>query len=101
MTREGQRYLPLVVSLPSSGTVGFLMDEPPSDLGTLRFMLAQYVLTPRLVVMGSAPTYVIVGPEASVPEQDRRGSASRDPRLHGFTLYERISNGMRVFRRLE
>ena len=93
ISREAARYQVLVASLPGSGTVGYLLEEAPSSYASLLFMLAQYALTPRLVVLGTGADYVIVPPEAGV--------ADDDPRLRGFILYERFPNGMRVFRRAQ
>jgi hypothetical protein len=99
ISREAARYQVLVASLPGSGVVGYLLEQAPSSYASLQFMLAQYALTPRLVVSGTGADYVIVGPEAGVADDGERGKASQDPRLAGFILYERFPNGMRVFRR--
>ena len=99
ISREAARYQVLVASLPGSGTVGYLLEEAPSSYASLLFMLAQYALTPRLVVSGAGADYVIVPPEAGVADDAEHGRASQDPRLRGFILYERFPNGMRVFRR--
>ena len=100
VVRETQRFAALVASLPIGGTIGYLPPArwPASDEAR-RFFLAQYVLTPRIVVIGTSPEFVIVVPEAAVEDGDSPGAAARDPRLAGFVLYERLSNGIRVFRR--
>jgi len=63
--------------------------------------IAQNVLTPRVVVTGTGPDYVIAGPETLTPIDDRRGAPSSDPGLRGVVLYAGFPNGMRVFRRFE
>ena len=101
VSREVERYPPLIPWLPGRGTVGYLPEEQQTSEAFLRFTLAQYVLTPRIVVTGTGPDFVIAGPEALLFDDDRRGAASRDPRLRGYILYQRLPNGMRVFRRFE
>jgi len=99
--QEAQRYLPLIASLPARGVVGYLQpDDWPSPDAQRRFYLAEYSLTPRIVVMSTVPEFVIVVPEASVESDDTR-TVSRDPRLAGFALLERFDNGLRVFRRIK
>lgn len=94
-----RRYPPLVASLPARGLVGYLQpNDWPAAGAQLRFYLAEYSLTPRIVVMSTAPDYVIVAPEASL-EGDDSGTISRDPRLAEFVLLRRFDNGLRVFRR--
>ncbi len=100
VTEEAQRYLPLISSLPPRGVVGYLQpDDWPAAGAQRRFYLAEYSLTPRVVVMSTAPEYVIVVPEASVAGDS--GGISRDPRLADFALLQRFDNGLRVFRRLK
>lgn len=96
---DARRYLPLLASLPARGLVGYLQpDDWPSPDAQRRFYLAEYSLTPRIVVMGTVPEYVIVVPEASIQGGDPE-DVSRDPRLADFVLLRRFSNGLRVFRR--
>jgi hypothetical protein len=102
LTREVERYEPLTPSLPRRGTVGYLQPEDwPGNDAVLRFYLAEYALTPRIIVPGTGPEFVIVVPEAGVDDQDGRGIPSRDGRLPGFVLYARAANGLRVFRRIQ
>jgi hypothetical protein len=102
LTREIQRYEPLIPSLPLSGTVGYLQPQDwPSNDAILRFYLAEYALAPRVIVPGTAPDFVIVVPEALVDDLDGRAGPSRDSRLAGFMHYARVHNGMRIFRRIE
>ena len=99
--QEAQRYLPLIGSLPTRGVVGYLQPDDWPDAGAQRrFYLAEYSLTPRIVVMGTAAEYVIVVPEASV-ESIESGTVSSDPRLADFVLLRRFENGLRVFRRIK
>jgi hypothetical protein len=100
ISREATRFALLVGSLPAGGTVGYLpTDHWPAADDVRRFYLAEYALTPRIVVIGTAPEFVIVVPEASVEDGESVGTAARDPRLAGFVLYQRFSNGVRIFRR--
>jgi hypothetical protein len=102
VTQEAQRYLPLISSLPAQGTVGYFQpDDWPTADAIRRFYLAEYALTPRVVVFGTAPQFVIVVPEVSIEGGEDRGLASRDPRLNDFALYEHFDNGLRIFRRLK
>jgi hypothetical protein len=95
------RYPVLVPSLPQSGLVGYLPEANQTNEAFLRFCIAQSVLTPRIVVEGTAPDYVIAGPESLTPDDDQRGAPSSDSRLRGFVLFASFPNGMRVFRRFE
>ena len=100
--REDRRYAPVAASLPAGGTIGYLpLENWPAVDAIRRFYLAQYALTPRIVVLGTAPEFVIVVPEVSVKGEDIPGAIARDPRLAGFGLYKQLSNGMRIFRRFE
>jgi hypothetical protein len=102
VTREDQHYAPLAASLPAGGTVGYLPPEGwPAIDEVRRFYLAQYALTPRIVVIGTAPEFVIVVPDASVEAGESLGAAAGDPRLAGFVLHQRLDNGLRIFRRRE
>jgi hypothetical protein len=101
VSRAAERYPSLIRSLPTSGRIGYLPEEEPTNEAFLRFSLAQYELTPRVVVMGTEPNFVIAAPEALTSDDDLRGAPSRDPRLRGFMLYASLPNGMRVFRRFE
>jgi hypothetical protein len=88
VTEEAQRYLPLVSALPVSGIIGYLQpDNWPGVSAQRRFYLAEYSLTPRVLVMGTEAEYVIAVPEASTEE------------LPGFVLVRRFDNGIRIFRR--
>lgn len=105
ITRDLQRYAPLLSQLPPQGTVGYL---PPDDWPTAdavrRFYLAEYALTPRVVVIGTtlpSVQFVIVGPEASLEGGGTPGRSSPDRRLTDFALYRYFDNGVRVFRRLQ
>src|SRR5262245_4046978 len=101
LSQELLRYQPLVSSLPQSGLIGYLAEQRTNAIAAQRFYAAQYALTRRLLVPGSGPTYVIVDPDALIPDAGGRGTESADPRLRSYSLYERFPNGLRVFRRLE
>jgi hypothetical protein len=102
LTRESERYGPLTSSLPVGGPIGYL---PPNDWpgndAVLKFYLAEYALTPRIVVLGTEPDFVIVVPEAGVDDGGGRGTISKDSRLAGFVLYAQFPNGLRIFRKLK
>jgi hypothetical protein len=101
VSRETDRYPVLVPALPPSGFIGYLPEPQQTNDAFLRLCIAQNVLTPRVVVTGTGPDYVIAGPETLTPIDDPRGAPSSDPRLRGFVLYAGFPNGMRVFRRFE
>ena len=85
-----ERYLPLVASLPARGVIGYLQpDDWPSAGAQLRFYLAEYSLTPRVVVMATTPDYVIVTLKASV-EGDDSGTVSRDSAPCGLRAAQTI-----------
>jgi hypothetical protein len=97
-----RRLQPLAFSLPLTGTVGYLPPPNwPAEDVVRRFYLTQYVLTPRILELGTAHEFVIAPPDASVGSAERLGSLSPDPRLAGFALYAQVADGSRVFRRLE
>jgi hypothetical protein len=99
--KEADRYLPLIGSLPARGVVGYLQaDDWPSPDAQRQFYLAEYSLTPRILVMRTDPEFVIVVPEAAVKD-DHAQTISQDPRLADFALLARFDNGLRVFRRLK
>lgn len=89
----------LALWLPSRGTIGYLqpVDWPAAD-AQRRFYLAEYALAPRVIVMSTGPEFVIATPEAFTGPDD--SAASSDPRLPDHVLYQRSSNGLRVFRRI-
>jgi hypothetical protein len=100
ITREAERYESLRLWLPAQGTIGYLQpDDWPTAGAQQRFYLAEYELTPRVVVMSTAPEFVVVVPEASVAGGEDRGTGSRDARLVDHVLYQRFDNGLRIFRR--
>jgi hypothetical protein len=101
VSREAERYPVLVPSLPPTGVIGYLPEQQQTNEAFLRLCIAQNVFTPRVVVWGTEPDYVIAGPESLTPDDDRRGAPSSDPRLRGFVLYASFPNRMRVFRRFE
>ena len=99
-TRDSQRFETLLRWLPAQGTIGYLqpLDWPSPD-AQRRFYLAEYALAPRVIVMSTAPEFVIVTPEAFAGP-DAAPSASTDPRLPDHVVYHRSSNGLTVFRRI-
>jgi len=101
VTRETARYRDVMASLPVRGTIGFLAPDilDASD-ATMRYYVAQYALTPRVIVLGTDAEYVIAIPEASPEDEEPTGTASRDPRLTNFMLVKRLGNGIRIYKRL-
>ena len=101
VTQETARYRDAVTSLPVSGSIGFLPPDTghPSDR-TMRYFVAQYALTPRVIVLGTDADYVIAIPEASPADDEPTGTASRDSRLTNFMLIKRLASGVRIYRRL-
>jgi hypothetical protein len=101
VTRETSRYRDLIGSLPSRGTIGFLA---PTELGateaTASYYLAQYALTPRVVIVGTDAEFVIAIPESAPQGDDAPGTMSPDPRLPRFTLVRTLGNGIRIYRRV-
>jgi hypothetical protein len=101
VTEDGRRYDALARWLPARGTIGYLQpaDWPSAD-AQRRFYLAEYALAPRVIVMSTAPEFVIVTPEASAGP-DALNSTATDPRLPDHVVYSHSSDGLRVFRRLK
>jgi hypothetical protein len=101
VSREHDRYRDAVTSLPVRGTIGFL---PPTERhasdATMRYFVAQYALTPRVIVLGTNAEYVIAVPEAAPADDEPTGRPSQDPRLAGFMLIERLESGIRIYKRL-
>jgi len=91
VTLEAGKYESLIGALPARGTVGYLQaDDWPAESAVRRFYEAQYALTPRVLVIGTSPEFIIVVPEASI-----------DARLADFAPFAHVENGLRVFRRLK
>lgn len=80
--------LTLSVELPPHGTVGYLHD----GAGETAFHAAQYALAPRVLVARTGPDYLIVAPDAAVPESD--------PRLTGYEPVRADAAKHRLFRRV-
>jgi hypothetical protein len=83
--------------VPVSGRIGYL--EPrdwPSQDAVLWFYLAEYVLTPRIVIFGTNAEWVIAVPQTGT----RPDSTEEDPRLKGFVLSHRFDDGVLLFRRV-
>jgi hypothetical protein len=99
VTTADQRFRILVSALPRTGTIGYL---PPPDWPAVdavrQFYLAQFALTPRLVVFGADADFVIAVPEA---ERAQAGDTTADARLANFSLVASFANGLKVFRRLK
>ena len=102
LTAGAERYEPLISALPPGGRIGYLppKDWPAND-SVLKFYLAEYAITPRLVVVRTDTEFVIVVPEALVDDGAGRGTMSKDSRLAGLALYAQFANGLRIFRRLQ
>lgn len=102
VTQEDATFQTLAPWLPPRGRIGYL--EPadwPGTFAVRRFYLAEYSPTPRILVIGAGPEFLVAVPEARLDPEPRPGETSRDPRLSGYVLFRRFDNGMRIFRRLE
>ena len=94
-------YKALVPWLPKNGRIGYKPTEDwPGADAVQKFYLAEYALTPRLIVMDTAPEFVIAhpGPPSGV-EKGVLITPARDAQLAGFVLYETAESGLRIFRR--
>src|SRR5262249_40447613 len=102
ITEQDRAYHALIPWLPKNGRIGYLQppNRSPVD-ATRRFFLAEYALTPRVVVMDTQPEFVII---SSDPETDTGQnpaiSDAADPSVAGFTLYRQANRGLSIFRRL-
>lgn len=101
-TRDDRIFAALASSIPSHGRIGYLQprDWPSADAVRL-FYMAEYALTPRILVLNTSPAYLIVVPDAAVPEAAAETGKVDDSRLAGFVLVRRFEGGVRIFRRLE
>jgi hypothetical protein len=100
ITQDEQRVETLALWLPAQGTIGYLqpLDWPSAD-AQRRFYVAEYALAPRVIVMSTAPEFVIATPEAFAGP-DALHSTSTDPRLADHVVYRQSGNGLRIFRRI-
>lgn len=84
--------------LPLKGRIGYV---PPPDWPSVNavqaFYLAEYSLTPRIVVLGVDAEFVIAVPEAGV----RADTVPSDPRLAGLTVVRQFDDGLLLLRRLK
>lgn len=96
------RFRALGPALPPTGVVGYLAPAANETYGG--FYVAEYALTPRIIVPGTDAEFVIVPREALPADEAAEtavvGSASREPRLQGFLLYRGFDSGLRIFRRV-
>jgi hypothetical protein len=77
VTSVERRIQPLTFSLPLTGTIGYLPPPNwPAEEAVRLFYLTQYILTPRILELGTAHEFVIAPPGASVGSE-RLGSPSR------------------------
>ena len=102
VSEQDRAYRELIPWLPERGRIGYRPTEDwPSADAIRRFYLAEYALTPRVIVIGTAPEFVIAHP--GPPIDVDKGvviSPARDPQLAGFVLYEAAESGLRIFRRV-
>ncbi len=100
ITQEDAAFRSLAPWLPPRGRIGYL---PPSDWpganAVRRFYVAEYSLTPRVVVLGVGPEFLIAVPEAITDVASPSGG-SDDPRLAGYALVRSFASGIRIFRRV-
>lgn len=82
--------------VPLKGRIGYLQPSDwPRAEAIFLFYLAEYSLTPRLVVFGTDADFVIAVPQTGV----QADAAASDPRLNGFALVHRFQDGLLLFRR--
>ena len=88
-----QRLLQLAPSLPAHGPVGFVSDLPPGDTtGDAEFHVAQYALSPRLMVRGVEAPVVVGSVHAAGAAQEMAGR-------QGLTVVRDFGNGLVLFGR--
>ena len=80
--------------LPPRGIIGFLerYEEAGSEDAARTWYVAQYALSPRVVVSRLGPEYLIVARGAAHPDGD--------PRLEGYVHVTTVPGGHQLFRRL-
>jgi hypothetical protein len=101
IAEQERAYKALIDWLPQTGRIGYKPPADwPSDQAVLRFYVAEYALTPRLVVLDLAPEFIIVDPGAASIDNAPAISVNSDPGLPGFALYRKAESGLRVFRRV-
>jgi hypothetical protein len=103
IAEQERAYKALIDWLPQTGRIGYKPSADwPSDRAVLRFFVAEYALTPRLVVTDLTPEFIIVDPGAPASLDNAPAiSISSDPGLPGFALYRKAESGLRVFRRVK
>jgi hypothetical protein len=102
IAEQDREYRALVPSLPRNGRIGYRQPPDwPSVDATRKFYLAEYALTPRIVVMDTGPEFVIANPDSRT-DADKRAATrdGSDPQLAGFALYWKTDGGPEIFRRV-
>ena len=101
ITRYEQRMLQLRDALPPRGIVGYVTDPPLDDTSSARvaadlhdrfkaYIIAQYVLAPRVVVVDTAREWVVGN-----YREDRTA-----PPLPGFQIARAFGRGLILYRRV-
>jgi hypothetical protein len=101
ITRYEQRMLALRDALPHQGIVGYVSDPPLADTSSARaaadlhdhfkaYILAQYVLAPRVVVVDTAREWVVGN------YRDDRTA----PPLPGYHIVRKFGRGLVLYRRI-
>jgi len=101
-TQLDRNYASLSPWLPETGRIGFRIPADwPSDDAARRFFLAEYSLTPRVILLTTAVEFVIVEtPTAADVDRVVKLPVTDDAQLAGLTLYGRTSVGLQIARRV-
>jgi hypothetical protein len=102
ISRYERRMLELRDALPARGIVGYVTDPPLEDTSSARvaadlhdhfkaYILAQYVLAPRVVVVDTAREWVV----------GNYGENRTAPTLPGFRIARAFGRGLVLYRRAE
>jgi len=101
VSEQNRAYKELIPWLPERGRVGYIPTEDWPSAGAIQlFYVAEYALTPRVIVIDTTPEFVIAHPGS--PTGVDKGvviTPDRDPQLDGFVLYKTAESGLRIFRR--
>jgi hypothetical protein len=101
VTRYERRMLELRAALPPGGIVGYVTDPPVEDTSSARvaavlhdqfkaYILAQYVLAPRVMVGDTAREWVV----------GNYGEDRAAPSLPGFRIVRAFGRGVVLYRRV-
>lgn len=94
VARLDAEFSALAAYLPPRGVIGFLerYEDAGSEDAARTWYVAQYALSPRVVVSRLGPEFLIVARGAAHPDGD--------PRLEGYVHVTTVPGGHQLFRRL-